>query len=99
VFLERACPVGTVKDMAANTNPNITGADLREARLALGLTQAQVARKAQLSHPNYLSSIERGLQPGARTLARIAKAVGLDSTSGGTVGTPISSRGVAGGSN
>lgn len=63
-----------------NANMNITGADLREARLALGLTQAQVARKAQLSHPNYLSSIERGLTPGARTLARIAKAVGLDAS-------------------
>lgn len=67
----------------ANTTTNITGAELRAARESLGLTQAQVARRAHLSHPNYLSSIERGLQPGARTLARIAKAVGLD-TSGGT---------------
>jgi transcriptional regulator with XRE-family HTH domain len=84
--------------MASNMKMNtITGADLRAARESLNLTQTQVARQAHLSSSQYLSAIERGLRPGSRTLARIAKAVGLDAsqTSGGT-GSSVSS--AAGGS-
>lgn len=84
--------------MTSNTTTNITGAELRAAREELGLTQAQVARKASLSHPNYLSAIERGLQPGPRTLARIARAVGLESTSTASSGAASVGAGAAGGS-
>ena len=56
----------------------VIGADLKAKREALGLTQTTVARKASLSHPSYLSAIERGLQPGSKTLRRICKVLEID---------------------
>jgi transcriptional regulator with XRE-family HTH domain len=57
------------------------GREIREARLASGLTQAQVALACGLA-PSYISRIERGMAPGVSVyhLARILSVVGLDLT-------------------
>ena len=57
------------------------GREIREARLAAGLTQAQVALACGLA-ASYISRIERGAAPGVSLhhLARILSVVGLDLT-------------------
>lgn len=50
---------------------------LREARLALGVSQRELARRAGISEPS-VSMFERGLtQPEPPTLAALAKALGV----------------------
>lgn len=57
------------------------GEELREARLAAGLSQAGVGAAARTSHAT-VGRIERGLEPGASValLSRVCAAVGLDFT-------------------
>src|SRR5580765_2669571 len=50
---------------------HMTGAGLRQARLAAGLTQLTAARQLGLSQP-YLSQLERGRRPVTPGLARAA---------------------------
>ena len=54
------------------------GANLRQARLRAGLTQAQVAKLTGMQ-AHYVSTIENGLQnPTLSTMVRVARAVGTD---------------------
>jgi transcriptional regulator with XRE-family HTH domain len=54
------------------------GRRLREARLAAGLTQAQLAELAGVNAP-HLSEIERGLQNiRMKTMVALARVVGMD---------------------
>lgn len=54
----------------------VFGAKLREARLAAGLTQGQVAERIG-SIQAYISRLENGLEnPGLATVDMLAKAVG-----------------------
>ena len=57
---------------------SVTAADLREARIASGLSQRAVADAAGISHPT-VSRIERGRSPeiSLLTIARVGAAVGL----------------------
>ena len=57
------------------------GEEVREARLAAGLSQAGVGAAARTSHVT-VGRIERGLEPGASValLSRVCAAVGLDLT-------------------
>lgn len=49
----------------------------KEAREKSGLTQAEVAKKAQI-HVNYYARIERGeVNPRGDILSRVAKALGI----------------------
>lgn len=67
------------------------GRDIREARLAAGLSQRAVAFAARVSQP-YLSRIERGLEasPSLETLTRIAGLVGLElALRGFPAGSPL----------
>jgi transcriptional regulator with XRE-family HTH domain len=69
----------------------VIGSELREARLASGLSQGVVARAAGLSHP-VVSRIERGLAPNVplRRLAVLASVLGLRlSVRAYPVGLPI----------
>lgn len=51
---------------------------LKQARLAAGKTQAQVAEEVGISERNY-QNYERGLvEPGVRTAIRIADALGVE---------------------
>lgn len=55
------------------------GKNLRKARLAVNLTQKQVAKKAAM-HVNYYARIERGEEnPSYAALERIIKALGVKS--------------------
>ena len=63
--------------MTPTNNENL-GRALREARLARGITIAQLARDISAS-PSNLSLIELGRgSPSTRTLARVCEALGLD---------------------
>ena len=50
---------------------------LREARLALGLTQEEVARRAGIAR-NYYTEIERGATPSLGVALRIAEVLDVD---------------------
>jgi transcriptional regulator with XRE-family HTH domain len=51
------------------------GKNIKKARIKLGLTQAQVAKKADI-HVNFYARIERGEEnPSYETLEKIAKAL------------------------
>ena len=53
------------------------GERVRDVRLALGLSQEELAERAEM-HWTYVSGIERGLRnPGLNTLGRLATALGL----------------------
>ena len=53
------------------------GLHLRQWREAKGLTQALLAKKANLDQ-TYISGIERGLRnPGIKNVARLAKGLGI----------------------
>lgn len=57
-----------------------TAAKLRKARLARGLTQAQVAKKADISE-NHYAQIERGEKnPTVSTFQSIIGAIGVSSS-------------------
>jgi transcriptional regulator with XRE-family HTH domain len=55
----------------------IVGRNIREARLAMNITQAQLAKKCRLS-PSFITEIENGRKyPGAYTLCQLAEILGL----------------------
>ncbi|HSX06837.1 MAG TPA: helix-turn-helix transcriptional regulator [Candidatus Saccharimonadia bacterium] len=57
-----------------------TAAKLRKARLAQGLTQAQVAKKADISE-NHYAQVERGEKnPTVSTFQSIINAIGVSSS-------------------
>lgn len=59
-----------MKDMKDSRSP------VRGARLAAGLSQAELARRAGMDH-TFISRIESGrTSPDVRTLQRLAKAIG-----------------------
>lgn len=58
--------------MTTTAAPNLTPRAIRQQRRAKGLSQAQLAAAAGLSHPSIVSNIERGLRPGAEVEAKIA---------------------------
>jgi DNA-binding XRE family transcriptional regulator len=73
---------------AAHTNGNSTmpidgvrlGARLRELRVAAGLTQAELARRTGIHRPN-IARVEAGRHtPSLETLARLASAIGVPTT-------------------
>ena len=53
-------------------------ASLRAARLAAGLTQAEVAKRAGMARTNYVNLEAGGTNPGLHILPRLAKAVGVE---------------------
>ena len=57
------------------------GARLREVRVAAGLTQAELARRTGIHRPN-IARVEAGRHtPSLETLARLASAIGVPTTS------------------
>jgi transcriptional regulator with XRE-family HTH domain len=64
--------------MAPRTEPQLAlGQAIRQARLARGLSQEEVAHGADL-HPTWLSHIEGGRNPAWGTVRRIASALGVE---------------------
>jgi transcriptional regulator with XRE-family HTH domain len=64
--------------MAPRSDPQIAlGKAIRQTRLALGLSQEQVAHGADL-HPTWISHIEGGSNPAWGTVRRIASALGVE---------------------
>ncbi|MGP0100094.1 MAG: helix-turn-helix domain-containing protein [Solirubrobacteraceae bacterium] len=64
--------------MAPRAEPQVSlGQAIREARVARGLSQEEVAHKADL-HPTWLSHIEAGRNPAWGTVRRIAAALGIE---------------------
>jgi transcriptional regulator with XRE-family HTH domain len=64
--------------MAPRSEPQVAlGQAIREARLARGLSQEEVAHKAEL-HPTWLSHIEAGRNPAWGTVRRIAAGLGME---------------------
>lgn len=62
--------------MAGNVSPIFTG--IRERRLALKLTQAEVARRAGITQ-TYLSKLEQGkIEPRLHTLEDLARAISFE---------------------
>lgn len=56
------------------------GENIKKIRLKLGMTQAQVAKKAGI-HVNYMARIERGEEnPTTEVLEAIVKALGVKSS-------------------
>ncbi len=54
------------------------GAKVRTLRTALGLTQEQLAERAEL-HWTYVSGVERGVRnPGLNIIGKLAKALGVE---------------------
>lgn len=51
------------------------GADIREARTSLGLTQHELAAKAKVSRPT-IARVETGSNISTGTLEKVAKALG-----------------------
>jgi transcriptional regulator with XRE-family HTH domain len=64
---------------ADSFNPPPIGAFVREARMALHLSQAELARRCNLSRA-YINTLESGnvKDPSARTLALLARALDID---------------------
>ena len=59
---------------------DVLGAKIREARLRLGLTQADLSERVDCS-PEWISKIERGkASPSLVTVTRIGKELGTDMT-------------------
>ena len=57
--------------------PQLVGTRIRELRLAAGISQEELAARADL-HRNYVSSIERGQRDvGVGALQRVATALGV----------------------
>jgi transcriptional regulator with XRE-family HTH domain len=64
--------------MAPRSDPQISlGQAIRQMRLACGLSQEEVAHRADL-HPTWLSHIEAGRNPAWGTIRRIAAALGVE---------------------
>jgi transcriptional regulator with XRE-family HTH domain len=61
-----------VMTMNAST---LTSAAIRRRRRAKGLSQAQLAAKAGLSHPSVISNAERGLHLSEPVATKIAEAL------------------------
>ena len=60
-----------------NEMPQQVGTRVRELRLAAGISQEELAARADL-HRNYVSSVERGLRDvGVGALQRMAAALGI----------------------
>ena len=60
-----------------NELPQQVGTRVRELRLAAGISQEELAARADL-HRNYVSSVERGLRDvGVGALQRMAAALGI----------------------
>ncbi len=61
-------------------NPQKVGANIKNARKKLGLTQAEAAKKVGI-HPNYYARIERGdAEPRTKTFEKIFKALKVKSS-------------------
>ena len=58
-------------------NDNTLGNTIRQERLRKGLTQEQLAEKAEISL-NFMSLIENGKNMSAQTLIKIAQALDID---------------------
>ncbi len=64
--------------MAPRSEPQLAlGQAIRHARLSRGLSQEEVAHKADL-HPTWLSHIEAGRNPAWGTVRRIASGLGIE---------------------
>lgn len=54
------------------------GERVKRLRLALGLTQAQLARRAGFAHQSAIGNIEAGKRDGSRNVAKLAAALCVD---------------------
>ena len=64
--------------MDQNDRPKSYGERLRRARLAVGMTQAELAKRAGYSHQSGIGNIEAGKRDGAGKTATLAKVLQID---------------------
>jgi DNA-binding XRE family transcriptional regulator len=77
---QNAQPMTNGLDGAGAVDGARLGARLRELRLAAGLTQAELARRTGIHRPN-IARVEAGRHtPSLETLARLASAIGVPTT-------------------